>query len=179
MAMAFRLSPRIAGWLLLPVLACSDRGPTEPATSAAPGSADLEAATAGRAGRSAARVVPPRASASSRLEGAWGGDGVGLTISSDDVAIEFDCAAGSIDGPFLTDAEGRFVLIGSWWFTPPVIFDGWLPEKRRARYSGVVENGTMSLKVVLLDDNQFLGAFMLAFRHLACCAASRPVERRD
>jgi hypothetical protein len=107
-------------------------------------------------------VVPPRASGVPQLRGAWGGDHIGLTITNDGVAIEFDCAAGAINGPFIVDSAGRFDLIGNWWFTPPVIFEGWQPERRPARYSGVVDEGIMTLTVTLLDDDQFLGTFMLA-----------------
>lgn len=161
--MSVRLSPRLAGCLLLSLVACSDRSPTEPLPAAAPGGADLEASTPGRPRRPAARVVAPRPSTLPLEAGAWGGDHVGLTIANGAAAIEFDCAAGSIDGPFLTDAAGRFALIGSWWFTPPVLPEGWQPDKHPARYSGVVENGVMTLTVTLLDGSRFLGSFRLAF----------------
>jgi hypothetical protein len=107
--------------------------------------------------------VAPRASATQQLSGRWGGDHIGLNVESNDTAVDFDCAAGSIDGPFITDSSGRFALVGSWWFTPPVVSDGWQPEKQPARYSGVVNAGTMTLTVTLLDENQFLGTFTLAF----------------
>ena len=161
--MAVRFSLRLAGWLLLSVVACSDRSPTEPSLAAAPGGVDLETATAGRPRRPAPRVLTPRASDLLQVHGAWGGDHVGLTITNDAVAIEFDCAGGSIHGPFLTDSAGRFALDGSWWFTPPVLPEGWQPEKHPARYSGVVEDGIMTLTVYRLDDGQFLGIFHLAF----------------
>lgn len=160
--MAVPLSLRFAGCLLLSVVACSDRSPTEPLPAAAPGGADLEATTAGRPRRPAARVVAPRPSTLPLAEGVWGGDHVGLTIGNGAAAIEFDCSAGSIDGPFLTDSAGRFALMGSWWFTPPVLPEGWQPDKRPARYSGVVENGAMKLTVALLDGNRWLGSFRLA-----------------
>jgi hypothetical protein len=148
--------------LLLSTLACSDRLPTEPVPAAAQETVGLEAVTVARPRRPATRVVAPRPSATRQLQGRWGGDDVGLTIANNAVAIEFDCAAGSIDGPFITDSSGRFALVGSWWFTPPVVFEGWQPEKRPARYSGVVEADTMMLTVILLDDNQFPGSFTLA-----------------
>ncbi|MGH9366274.1 MAG: hypothetical protein ACRD3M_01210, partial [Thermoanaerobaculia bacterium] len=75
--------------------------------------------------------------------------------------VEFDCAAGSVDEPFLVDPSGRFDLLGTWWFTPPVVFEGWEPEKRPARYSGLVRGRTMTLTVLRLDDSQPLGSFTL------------------
>ncbi len=157
-----RLSIKTAALLLFSTLACSDRLPTEPVPTAAQETVGLEAASS-RSRRPATRAVAPRITATPQLSGRWGGDHVGLTITSNAAAVEFDCAAGSIDGPFLIDSSGRFALLGSWWFTPPVVSDGWQPEKRAALYSGAVKDGTMTLTVVLLDDNQFLGTFTLAF----------------
>jgi hypothetical protein len=160
--MTVPLSPRFAGWLLLSAVACKGRSPTEPVATVAPGSIEQKAVTSGSARRPAVRVVSPRANVPQRVKGSWGGDHVGLTITDDAVTIDFDCAVGSIEGPFVTDPAGRFDLVGSWWFTPPVIFQEWLPEKRPARYWGVVDDGIMTLIVVRLDDNQPLGTFTLA-----------------
>ena len=156
------LSIQIVGLLLLSTLACSDGLPTEPAPPGAQGTVALEAVTASGPRHPAPRAVAPRAVATPRLQGRWGGDHIGLNVESDGAAVEFDCAAGSIDGPFLTDSSGRFTLLGSWWFTPPVVSDDWQPEKHPARYSGVANAGTMTLTVVLLDDHRFLGSFTLA-----------------
>jgi hypothetical protein len=159
------LSIQIVGLLLLSTLACSDRLPTEPVPAGAQGTVGLKAVTVSvsRPRRPATRAVAPRATATPQLQGRWGGDNIGLNIESNDAAVEFDCAAGSIDGPFITDSSGRFDLLGSWWFTPPVVFEGWQPEKRPARYSGVVKAGTMTMTVILLDEDQFLGSFTLVF----------------
>jgi hypothetical protein len=156
-----RLSSRLAFGLLVLMAACNGPSPTEPASSAPQGDSGAKAATAGKPRRPAPRVVAPRASGQSALEGAWGGDHVGLTATGNGVAIEFDCAAGSIDGPFTTAADGRFALDGSFWFTPSVLPEGWQPDKRPARYSGVVENGVMTLTVSLLEGSRFLGRFTL------------------
>jgi hypothetical protein len=153
----------VVGFLLVCSLGCSNRSPTEPAP------ASLQEAGAGSEGvarsrrRPPARVVEPRG-ASKQLQGLWGGDHIGLTVVKDGAQIEFDCAAGSIDEPFLTDSSGRFALLGSWWFTPPVLPQDWQPDKRRARYSGLVEGNRMTLMVTRLEDNQWLGTFTLFFQ---------------
>jgi hypothetical protein len=156
------LSIQVVGLLLPLTVACSDRSPTEPVSAGAQGSDSVEAVTASRLSRPGTRAVAPRG-ATPQLQGRWGGDHIGLNVESDGAAVDFDCAAGSIDGPFLTDSSGRFALAGSWWFTPPVVSEGWQPEKHPARYSGVVNAGTMTLTITLLDENQFLGSFTLAF----------------
>lgn len=151
-----------AAFLLVCSPGCSNRSPTEPAP------ATLQAAAAGSEGvgrsrrRPPARVVEPRG-ASKQLQGRWGGDHIGLTVVKDGGQVEFDCAAGSIDEPFLTDSAGHFALLGSWWFTPPVVTQEWQPDKQRTRYSGLVEGNRMTLTVTRLEDNQLLGSFTLFF----------------
>ena len=157
------LSVLLSGPFLLTLLACSDGSPTQPMPASAQEAVSPEAMTRTRLARHVApRSLAPRASVPSRIEGSWGGDQIGLRIDSNAATVEFGCAAGSIDEPFVTDASGRFSLPGSWWFTPPVVSQGWQPEKRPARYSGVVEGERMTLTVTLLDDNQLLGSFTLA-----------------
>ncbi len=156
-------SVQTLGFLLLSTLACSDRLPTEPAPTAAQGTMGPDSMFVAGPHRPATRVVAPRAAAAPQLQGRWGGDNVALVIGSNGTAVEFGCGAGSIDGPFVADSSGRFDLLGTWWFTPPVDLEGWQPEKRPARYSGFVEAGIMTLTVVRLDDGQSLGSFTLAF----------------
>jgi hypothetical protein len=38
--------------------------------------------------------------------GVWGGDHVHLDVNSNSAKIEFDCAHGTIEGPFTVDANG-------------------------------------------------------------------------
>jgi hypothetical protein len=158
-----RLAPLLAVALPLALFACSNRLPTEPAatsmTQSGAGPAGVTSPAAPR--RPSTRVVAHRGSTPFSLLGVWGGDHVGLDISPAGAGVDFDCAAGSIDGPFLIDPSGRFDLLGTWWFTPPVVFEGWQPEKRPARYFGLLRDGTMALTVLRLDDNQYLGSFTL------------------
>ena len=50
------------------------------------------------------------------LRGEWGGEHVSLTITDAGSSLEFDCASGTISGPFTVDAQGRFNLRGT--YTP-------------------------------------------------------------
>ncbi len=155
-----RFSLHIGGLVLLSTLACSDRMPTEPAPAATQGALGAEAAVGPKPRRSAPHLVAPRAS-TVPLGGRWGGNDVGLTIETHDASLEFGCAGGIIEVPFVTDSSGRFDLLGSWWATPPVIPENWLPAKRPASYSGTVVAGVMTLTVTRLDDGEFLGTFTL------------------
>jgi hypothetical protein len=38
------------------------------------------------------------------------------------------------------------------WFTPPVVFENWQPDKRPARYSGIIDGDRMTLTVTRLED---------------------------
>jgi hypothetical protein len=134
-------------------LACSDRSPTSPEAALSTGTSLPESISAqGTQRRPAPRVVVPRGGTEPALQGAWGGDDIRLTITATGASLEFDCAAGSIDAPFLTDASGHFDLPGSIWFTPPVPFENWQPDKSPARYSGVVDGNRMTLTVTRLED---------------------------
>lgn len=47
------------------------------------------------------------------LTGAWGGRHVGLTLTETGGTLDYDCAAGRIDGPLIVQADGRFKASGS------------------------------------------------------------------
>jgi hypothetical protein len=113
------------------------------------------------------RVVGPRSESATPLEGNWGGEHIGLTISDRGAAVDYGCAGGSIDEPFRIDSAGRFDLAGAWWFTPPVLPIGWVPDKRPARYTGVVRGPSMTLTVTRLDTNEVVGRFSLTRNALA------------
>jgi hypothetical protein len=141
----------IAFLSLIAVAACSDRTPTGPAFSSSSPRAASSASSASVSSR-APRVVRARAGSDPALQGVWGGEHIGLTITSGGAGVEYDCAAGSIDQAFQPDASGRFDFGGTWWFTPPVVFEDWQPDKKPARYSGVVQGKTMTLTLTRMDD---------------------------
>jgi hypothetical protein len=92
--------------------------------------------------------------------GAWGGDGVMLTVSDTATHLEFDCANGDIPGPFTADARGQFDLAGTF-----VQEHGGpiqqAPDSHPAMYSGSVSSMAMVLTVRLSDSNEMIGPFNL------------------
>lgn len=96
------------------------------------------------------------------ITGGWGGNHIGLTAMADRSQIEYDCAAGSIQGPIVLDAAGRFSATGTHTIGHggPVRVDE-VPDVHPARYDGRVQGNTMELRVVLTDRNQEIGTFRL------------------
>lgn len=96
------------------------------------------------------------------ITGGWGGNHIGLTATADSSQIEYDCAAGSIQGPIVLDSGGRFTALGSHTIGHggPVRMDE-VPDVHAARYEGRVRGNTMELRVVLTDRNQEIGTFRL------------------
>lgn len=86
------------------------------------------------------------------LRGEWGGEHVSLTITNTGSSLEFDCASGTIPGPFTVDAQGRFNLRGT--YTPgtggpePITS----PPAQEATYSGRVSGRDMTLTVAVDGD---------------------------
>ena len=148
-----RFAKLFSAFLLGLVVACSDRGPTSPQAAPSAGRSESIAAEEGHR-RPATRALAARGGTPPALQGVWGGNDIGLTVTVSGASVEYDCAAGSIDAPLVPDAAGRFDLPGTTWFTPPVLFIGWQPDKRPARYSGIVLGNTMTLTVTRLEDDQ-------------------------
>lgn len=95
-------------------------------------------------------------------EGFWGGPHLRLNVSGEGASLDFDCANGQITTPFVTDAEGRFDLPGTYTREGPgPIRIGREPSARPARYTGRVEGERMTLSVRLADSNQPLAEFTL------------------
>ena len=82
------------------------------------------------------------------LAGRWGGQHVGLEMGPASGRLDYDCAAGTIDGPLIADATGRFAATGT--HTPgqggPDRID-YTPPSYSARYSGSVSADLMTLVV--------------------------------
>jgi hypothetical protein len=96
--------------------------------------------------------------------GIWGGDHVGLFATATGATIEYDCAHGTIDQPIAIDAKGNFDATG----THVVEFGGPLragdiPDSHPARYTGLTDGRTMTLKITLTDLNQTLGPYVLLY----------------
>ena len=105
--------------------------------------------------------VPP-AQAGSPLVGNWGGQHVGLAIGPSGGAVEYDCAAGRIDGPLIVDRNGRFSGKGS--HTPGTGGPERVGEVRPsypAGYSGSVSGEWMTLRVDVPGRGIGIGPYRL------------------
>ena len=113
---------------------------------------------AAAAALSACATLPP---AGVPLTGEWGGTHVGLKLSEAGGALEYDCAAGTIDEPLLPRLDGTFEVEGM--HTP-----GWGGPERsgevrpsfRTRYRGAVRGNRMSLQA-RVENGVALGPFTL------------------
>jgi hypothetical protein len=147
-----RPGPRLLLLVVSAAVACSDRTPTTSPMPAHAGASAESAASRGPAKNPATRAIDSRGGALPTLQGIWGGEHIGLTITAYGGVIDYDCSAGSIDQVFAPDASGHFDLLGSWWFTPPVLAENWEPDKRPARYVGVLNGKSITMTVIRLDD---------------------------
>ena len=92
--------------------------------------------------------------------GMWGGPHAGIVFQGGLADVQFDCAAGTIDDP-IPARDGPFMVNGTYrtGVSGPVRV-GQIFRSQRAKYSGQVANGVMTLNV-LLEDNSALGPFTL------------------
>ena len=93
--------------------------------------------------------------------GEWGGEHMRLDVHDSVALAEFDCAHGRVDMPILV-LDNQFVSTG--WFTPEhggPIREGEHVTPLRARYSGVVAGGRMTVTVLLTDEARSAGTFSL------------------
>lgn len=107
-------------------------------------------------------AAPDNSPAGVPLTGSWGGEHVGLALTEVGGRIEYDCAAGRIEGPLLPDRSGRFAAAGT--HTPgqggPDRID-YVPPSFTARYSGWVTGAAMTLRVEVPQNRTGLGPFTL------------------
>jgi hypothetical protein len=94
-------------------------------------------------------------------EGAWGGVHVVLTVTGRGGEIEFDCAHGSIAERIVPDGDGRFEASGVFVAERPGPVRQGDEAGKKARYSGRVEGGAMTLWVVVEGSDEKLGPFTL------------------
>ncbi len=93
--------------------------------------------------------------------GDWGGEHVRLTVADTGGKVEFDCAHGSLDGPLMLDAGGRFDIKGSLVAEGGPVMKDETVNARPARYRGQTDGKSMSLEVTL-DGGESAGTFSLA-----------------
>ena len=95
------------------------------------------------------------------LSGEWGGKHVRLNLTSTGGSLEYDCAAGTIFGPLVTQRDGSFVSEGTHtpgWGGPEI--EGEAMPTYRVRYSGSVRGNTMRLQG-RVENGVLLGPFTL------------------
>lgn len=96
------------------------------------------------------------------LIGSWGGEHVGLALTASGGTLEYDCAAGTIDGPVRPDGNGRFLATGS--HTPGTGGPEQIGSPRptyTASYSGQVTGEGMTLSVNVPSRGIVIGPYRL------------------
>ncbi len=87
----------------------------------------------------------PKSSAVSA--GSWGGEHIGLVVTTDGADIEFDCAVGHINAPLTLDANGRFRVKGTYRFERPAAAFVDDSAGTEVVYAGTVKGNTLRLEV--------------------------------
>ena len=94
--------------------------------------------------------------------GSWGGPHIRMDVGPRSANIAYDCANGTIDGPFTVDSKGRFswrgthtqehggpIRIDEQDNTQPVIYSGW------------IKGDTMTMTVKHANTNDVVDTFTL------------------
>ncbi len=96
------------------------------------------------------------------LTGSWGGQHVGLVLDAAGGKLDYDCAAGTIDGPVILNLLGEFHEKGT--HTPgtggPVRQDQ-VPLALPALYHGSVRGERMTLRVIVPSNGTVIGPLEL------------------
>jgi len=108
------------------------------------------------------RATPAGADASTvRVpDGVWGATGVRLDVNGATVAVEFDCAHGTLPGPLMLDAQHRFSVTGAFVREQPGPRRDVGPPAQEAQYMGLLERGTLTVTVRVGTEE--IGPFTLA-----------------
>jgi hypothetical protein len=149
-------------------LCCTDRSPTGPDRNA-PSSAAREESTLGaQLSRPGLHVVAPRTPIGPPIQllriGGWGSpqssglDNRLLTVTRTGATLRSECSNGVIEGAILLDTTGHFDVLGTY-----QIQAGPVGLPRPARYVGFAIGETLTLTVMLAEDNQTFGPFTLTF----------------
>jgi len=92
--------------------------------------------------------------------GVWGGEHLGVTVTSSGAQLEFDCAHGNIDQPLTVDEAGKLAIVGTFVreHGGPIRSDE-KEDKRRTLYSGQLKGDTLTITVTLVESNEQVGTF--------------------
>jgi hypothetical protein len=95
------------------------------------------------------------------VTGEWGGRHVHLALTATGGTLDYDCAAGTIEGPLRPNEDGQFSAVGT--HTPgqggPEAV-GQVPPTYRVRYAGTVRGNRMRLHG-RVDNGVVLGPYDL------------------
>ena|SRR5215210_1870160 len=108
-----------------------------------------------------AACATPSRDVTPALMGTWGGPHIGLTVGELDSDVQFDCAEGTILGPYSVSGDGSFKWPGmlTTGMGGPARL-GQEPPAMGATYVGVVRGPEMTLSVEL-DNGSTVGPFKL------------------
>ena len=104
-----------------------------------------------------------RRAADALMPGVWGGRHIRFEVTEGGARIEYDCAPGTIEGPVVVDARGRFNVYGTHHEERggPVHSDD-SGAGYRVRLSGRVGGSLLKLTVTRPDTKEVIGTFDLA-----------------
>jgi hypothetical protein len=149
-------------------LCCTDKSPTGPDRNAPSSAMREESPLAAQLSRPPLHVVAPRTPIGPPIQllriGGWGSpqssglDNRLLTVTRTGATLRSECSNGVIEGAILLDAAGHFDVLGTY-----QIQAGPVSLPRPARYVGFAIGETLTLTVILAEDNQTFGPFTLAF----------------
>jgi hypothetical protein len=149
-------------------LCCTDKSPTSPDRNAQSIAAPEGSTPAVQLSRPVLHVVTPRTPIGPPIQllrlGGWGSpqssgfDNRLLTVTRAGATLRSECSNGLIEEAILLDAAGHFDVLGTYQIQAgPVV----LP--RPARYVGFAIGETLTLTVILSENNQTFGPFTLTF----------------
>jgi hypothetical protein len=98
------------------------------------------------------------------LTGMWGGQHMRLEVSSKGARIEYDCAHGTIDQPMTLDSSGYFDVRGIHVTERGgPVREGERSDALAARYTGRIQDQTMTITVILTESKEIAGTFTLGY----------------
>ena len=98
------------------------------------------------------------------LTGMWGGEHMHMEVSSKGARIEYDCAHGTIDQPMTLDSSGYFDVRGIHVTERGgPMREGERSDALAARYTGRIQDQTMTITVILTESKEIAGTFTLGY----------------
>lgn len=96
--------------------------------------------------------------------GMWGGMHIGLEVSDSGARVVYDCAHGTIDQPMTLNSTSNFDVTGSHVRERGgPLRRGEGAEGEPVRYTGRIQDETMTVTVTLMDSKEAIGTFTLTY----------------